>query len=131
MSLYHVSCSCGQVRLDIDAEPIRLSVCHCHECQKRTGSAFGYQARFAESAVRVTGPTQSYSRTGDSGGQVSQRFCPHCGTTVLLAPEALKGFVAVPAGLFTQTPLPAPTVSVYEARQHGWVAFDTELEHME
>ncbi len=39
-------CSCGQVKLVVDGEPVRIAVCHCYSCQLRTGSALGVQARF-------------------------------------------------------------------------------------
>jgi hypothetical protein len=31
---------------------VRVSICHCFACQKRTGSAFGYQARFPREQIR-------------------------------------------------------------------------------
>lgn len=40
------SCNCGQLSLSVSGDPIRVSVCHCNACQKRTGSAFGVQARY-------------------------------------------------------------------------------------
>jgi len=36
-------------------EPIRVSICHCLACQRRTGSVFGAQARFPQEAVTVSG----------------------------------------------------------------------------
>jgi len=30
----------------VEGEPVRVSVCHCLECQRRTGIAFSVQARF-------------------------------------------------------------------------------------
>jgi hypothetical protein len=42
------SCSCGQLRVTVSGEPVRVSICHCFACQQRTGSSYGYQARFPE-----------------------------------------------------------------------------------
>ena len=39
------SCVCEQFRIELDGPPIRLSICHCFACQKRTGSAFGEQGK--------------------------------------------------------------------------------------
>ena len=47
------SCSCEQLRLSAEGEPVRISVCHCLACQRRTGSAFGFQARFEAGWVRL------------------------------------------------------------------------------
>ena len=45
MTTRHARCSCGQLEAETTAEPLRVSVCHCHACQLRTGSVFGAQAR--------------------------------------------------------------------------------------
>lgn len=36
MTTRQASCSCGQLRLTCAGEPVRISVCHCLECQRRT-----------------------------------------------------------------------------------------------
>src|SRR5215472_6995201 len=36
-------CNCGEVRYRITRQPLTVYVCHCHLCQKRTGSAFSMQ----------------------------------------------------------------------------------------
>jgi Glutathione-dependent formaldehyde-activating enzyme len=60
-------CACGQLRAEADGEPIRVSVCHCLACQRRTGSAFGAQARFARDRVRVSGEAREFVRFADPG----------------------------------------------------------------
>ena len=49
------SCSCGQLSATTTGAPVRISICHCLACQRRTGSVFGMQARFPEAAVTVQG----------------------------------------------------------------------------
>jgi hypothetical protein len=41
------TCSCGQLHLTIEGEPSRIAMCHCLECQRRTGAVISNQARFA------------------------------------------------------------------------------------
>ena len=122
------TCSCGQLEVTVSAEPVRVSVCHCHECQKRTGSAFGAQARFAEGDVSVSGKTTQWTRTAESGNRITFQFCPVCGSTVLYTLEAQPGVVAVALGAFAGQTLPAPAYTVYEARQHPWVEVKGEIE---
>ncbi len=47
MAEHHASCSCGQLTLVARGDPIRVSMCHCLACRRRTGSTYGAQARFA------------------------------------------------------------------------------------
>jgi hypothetical protein len=35
--------SCGQLTARVTGVPVRVSVCHCLACQRRTGSVFGAQ----------------------------------------------------------------------------------------
>lgn len=99
-------------------------MCHCLECQKRTGSIFGVQARYKEEDVLISGEARLFERSGDSGGKISFYFCPQCGSTVYWQPEALKGFWSVAVGAFADSDFPPPTVSVYhETRHHKWAHF--------
>jgi hypothetical protein len=43
-------------------------MCHCLACQRRTGSAFGTQARWPKDRVSVTGRYSEYVRVADEGG---------------------------------------------------------------
>jgi len=125
------ACACQQVIVRTSGEPVRISVCHCLDCQRRTGSAFGAQARFALEAVEVVGETRQYTRLADSGNRVTFRFCPNCGSTVCYQLEAVPGVVAVPLGAFADPAFPGPKVSVYEARKHAWVGLADDIEHIQ
>lgn len=131
MTIRHASCSCGKLALVARSEPVRISVCHCLACQRRTGSAFGAQARFPSVAVEVSGPSTAYRRIADSGNAITFHFCPHCGSTVYYAPEAEPGVIAVPLGAFADPDFPRPRVSVYESRRHGWVGLPDDIEHLD
>ena len=130
-SVREASCSCGQLRVTTTGEPVRVSVCHCFDCQKRTGSAFGAQARFPSDAVTHAGRAQEYVRTADSGNKITFSFCPDCGGTVFYQLDKLPGFTAVALGCFAQHALPEPTISIYEARRHGWVTLPESCERMD
>jgi len=114
------SCSCGQLRVTCEGEPVRVSICHCLECQKRTGSVFATQARFSHERVTIAGRAAQWTRLGDSGQPTTFQFCPLCGSTVYWEPAGAPGFVAVAVGMFADPGFPQPIVSVYEERQHPW-----------
>ena len=116
------SCSCGQLTLTAEGDPIRISMCHCLACQRRTGSAFGIQARFPADRVRVAGRSTEYVRISDEGDERTFRFCPDCGATVFWPLAAVPDAIAVPIGAFADPGFPPPTVSVYGVRRHPWVS---------
>lgn len=129
MTTHHAACSCNQLTLAAEGEPVRISMCHCLACQRRTGSAFGIQARFPRDKVSIEGRSTQYVRAGDSGNKVTFHFCPDCGATVYYCIEDLPDVIAVPIGAFADPSFPAPRVSVYESRRHAWVATPPDAEH--
>ena len=124
------SCSCGQLQAHVTSDPIRVSVCHCLACQRRTGSAFGVQARFASNAVTVTGTAKEYVRVGDEGSRITFRFCPVCGSTVFYTIDRLQDAIAIPVGSFADSPCPSPTFSIYAQRRPGWVSMPAGVERI-
>jgi hypothetical protein len=124
------SCSCGQLSAVTSAEPVRVSVCHCLACQRRTGSVFGAQARFPAASVAITGPSKQFVRIGDGGGRAVFNFCPTCGATVYYTIEGREEHVAIPVGAFADPAFPGPAFSVYEERMHSWVHMPKDIEHM-
>lgn len=100
---------------------MRVSVCHCEECQKRSGSAFAIQARWPTDDVSITGTHKTWERIADSGHKATYEFCPDCGSTMAFIIEGWPGVVAVPVGAFADTDFPAPAFSVYEHRKHHWI----------
>lgn len=131
MNTRTASCSCGQLTLTTSTEPVRVSICHCLACQRRTGSVFGAQARFQRNSVTISGESSDYVRVGDEGSKVVFSFCPKCGATVHYSVEGYdEENIAVPVGAFADPGFPAPTISVYEERMHAWVGLPAGAEHM-
>jgi len=125
------ACSCGQLTLAAKGEPIRISVCHCLACQRRTGSVFGAQARFARDQVDIEGRSTPYVRVGDSGNRATFHFCPTCGSTVYYMLDGIPDAIAVPVGAFADPTFPAPKISIYEARRHAWAGVPEDAEHLD
>lgn len=130
MSTRLASCSCGQLSARVSGDPVRVSICHCLACQRRTGSVFGQQARFPRENVTIAGQSTGYARVGDEGTRATFHFCPHCGATVYYEAEGQEEWLAIPVGAFADPGFPAPTVSVYEERMHGWVVPPAGAEHI-
>jgi hypothetical protein len=114
------SCSCGQLRVQVEGEPRGVGICHCLACQQRTGSVFATMASFA-APFEVFGAATEYVRTGDEGAKFIFRFCPTCGSTVFHSEEGRNDTVSVAVGAFADPGFPAPRISIYDSRRHPWV----------
>jgi hypothetical protein len=130
MEARDAACSCGQLRIEAAGDPIRISVCHCLACQRRTGSVFAAQARFTAAQVRVFGRFSNYVRVSDENGEERAfHFCPDCGATVFYTCSDAPEVIAVPVGAFADPCFPPPTISVFESRRHPWVIPPDAAEH--
>jgi hypothetical protein len=131
MTIRQASCSCGKLTVTTEGEPVRVSICHCPACQRRTGSVFDVQARFPSDRVTIAGASKVYVRTADSGNQIEFHFCPDCGATVYYRYGDIPDVVAVPVGGFADAAFPPPRVSVYESTRHPWAALPKDIEHLD
>ena len=119
------TCSCGSLRAICRGEPVRVSVCHCLDCKRRSGSAFAYNATFPEDQVETSGTSNSFTRSSDEGYWGRFNFCPSCGSTVCYEIERRPSMITVPVGAFADPAFPEPTVSVYGERRHPWLRIET------
>ena len=124
------ACSCGQLAARVTGDPVRVSICHCLACQRRTGGPFSEQAKFRREQVVPSGVSSEYVRVGDEGTRAKFHFCPTCGSTVYYEPQAQPEFVVIPVGAFADPGFPPPQLSVYEERMHGWVVPPPDAEHI-
>jgi hypothetical protein len=122
MTMRRAACSCGQLHLTCEGEPVRISICHCLECQRRTGAAFGYQAQFEHRQITsISGDTREFKRSSDSGRSVTFRFCPVCGSTVYWQAERYPELISVAVGSFADPAFAAPAYAVWERSRHDWL----------
>ena len=127
MTEHIASCRCGQLRATVTGEPIRVSVCHCLNCKKRSGSAFAVQARWPSDQVRIQGQSKTHKKVSDSGNWAVFHFCPECGSDVYYQNDGpavdakLAGAMAIPLGAFDDPYFLSPRFSVWENRKHDWV----------
>jgi hypothetical protein len=116
------SCQCGKLTAEVaDGAEAMTILCHCLDCQRRTGSPFGTIAYFPREAVTVSGTPSEYTRTGDSGQTLTRGFCPECGAAVYVKASRLPEITGVPVGAFADPTFAQPIRSVYEQSKHEWV----------
>jgi hypothetical protein len=118
-------CCCGACAIQVQGEPTINGLCHCRDCQRRTGSAFGWSAYFPNHAVTATiGAFRTYSPPGKAPGSgetwQERIFCGKCGTTLSWRSSDFEGLTGIAGGCFT-TPLPEPTITVGNETRCAWV----------
>jgi hypothetical protein len=113
-------CLCGAVRYSADAEPAIILVCHCRDCQKFTGSAFGLLIGLPQTAVKIQGELKTFTSTGDSGKPIVRRFCPTCGSSIAEEPANQPGLTIINGGALDDPTSITPTTEIYCDRALPW-----------
>ena len=81
-------------------------MCHCLECQRRTGAVISDPARFRLEQVSFAGKTNAWTRTAESGNTLTFHFCPTCGSTVYSENDSFPGYVTIAIGNFADPKFP-------------------------
>lgn len=86
-------CLCGGVRYEIDGPLAPVQLCHCGQCRKAQGSAFGANLPVAAAAFRLV-RGQDLLREYRASPAKRRVFCGTCGSPLFSArddtPEALR-----------------------------------------
>ncbi len=76
---FHGGCNCGAVRYIITRPILTAYICHCHLCQKRTGSAFSMSVVVsAEGFDLVQGEPVRMERQTAQDTRTVAHVCPAC-----------------------------------------------------
>lgn len=125
------SCACNSLTLTATGDPTGVYACGCLNCQRATGTAFAWRARFAKTAIRLDGEHRAWRRDGSGGRWVEQTFCPTCGTMLLMSAEAMPDHVVVSAGCFADPAFTAPATFYYSRHRPAWYALDEGMRMVE
>jgi hypothetical protein len=120
-------CLCGKIRYSSEAAPKFVSLCHCRDCQKFTGSAFAAVIALPKAALTLTGTLKGFAKRGDSGKPIERFFCPDCGTSLMDEAEVVPGLVMIFAGTLDDPRWVTPTSQIYCASAQPWLRFDPAL----
>ncbi len=121
-------CSCGSISAMVSAEPSFTVLCHCIECQRRTGSPFGVLAYFRREDVLLEGASKSYKRKVEGAERtVTDYFCPNCGSTVYCTLDLRPQHIGIAVGNFADPTVGRPVRSVWTRHKHEWVTLPPDI----
>lgn len=132
MPVFKGGCQCGAIRYEVVGAPRRLVVCHCTDCQRQSGSAFGMTMVVNEEDFRLKkGGLKTYSSKSDAGRAKLGAFCPACGTRIYHKPEWRKGTVSVKPGTLDDTRWLKPETHLWTSSKQPWVIIPNGVETYE
>lgn len=116
-------CCCGQLTIEVSGEPEMHGICHCDNCKKRTGSAFGVSTYFKNTqVVGKSGKANCYALYNAEQNHDQERFfCSVCGTTVFWLVSTMPHLTGIAGGCFVKSPLTEPTYSANQSNKCSWL----------
>lgn len=119
---YTGGCQCGIIRYEIVGTPKKLVVCHCTDCQRQSGSAFGMTLAVNEADFQLTqGEPKFFGSKSAAGRAKLGAFCPECGTRIYHKPEWRKKTVSVKPGTLDDTGWLKPDMHLWTNSKQSWV----------
>lgn len=124
-------CRCGEVRYSIAAKTTPpVYACHCHQCQKWSGSAFSLQVLISEDALTVTGPVVIYERVTEDRTS-TQRICGACHSRIYNTNTRRPGIAVVRAGTLDETETLECKAHIFTAYKQGWITLPDAIPQWE
>lgn len=125
-------CLCGAVRYSFEGEVGAAGYCHCADCRRISGSAFGISVPVASAGFTITrGTPKAYTKPGDSGRLVTRYFCPDCGAPIYTQPPLHPDRVYIKAGSLDDPSAVKPNRQAWTASKVDWAEIDPDIESSE
>jgi hypothetical protein len=118
---------CGAIRYECSAAPLFTANCHCHDCQRATGSAYASVFFVPRSTVKITGEVKYYESKGDSGNSIRRGFCPTCGSRLFGLPAVMPENMGIMAGSLDNSSEHKPAIDIYTSSAQPWDYMNPEV----
>lgn len=116
-------CFCGHITYQAAVDPGRVYICHCTDCQRRSGAAYGVVVGVSGGQFRLlSGTLKTFDKVADSGNVRAPAFCPECGTRIhATTPGNPDGFMGLRLGTVNERDQLKPVAQAFCDSAQGWV----------
>lgn len=123
------SCLCGTVKYRLEGPAELINHCHCTNCRKAHGTAFGsFLHAAADGFAWLSGAdVLTTYRSSELGFRA---FCSVCGSSMPMVHEA-AGRVIIPAGTLDDDPGLKPAVHFFVRSKAPWYEITDSLEQFD
>ena len=116
--------SCGAIKIEGEADPEKVQICHCTDCQTSTGTAFRISIPVPGTTFKMTGQPNIYVKTtADSGKPRLQAFCGTCASPIYSTTpgEGVQPSYTVRVGILRQRDQLVPRRQNWFRSARSWV----------
>ena len=117
-------CRCGASRYTVATDELPpVYACHCHICQRWSGSAFSLQALIREDQLTVVGPIVIYEKVTDDRTS-TQRICGECHSRLYNTNTRRPGVAVLRAGTLDRSEELECRAHIFTNYRQRWVTLD-------
>jgi hypothetical protein len=123
-------CHCGDVAYEAEINPSNVTICHCTDCQRMSGTPFRTVVPTRAEDFKLTrGELKIYIKRAESGAERPQAFCARCGTHIYATGVGdAAAVLGLRAGTSAQADALVPKREVWRRSALHWVG-DLGVEH--
>ena len=120
-------CSCGEIRYLVTRPFLTVYICHCHRCQKRTGSAFSMSAVIAAEGLQIVeGELLPTARRLEGGETNLSWVCPTCYTRTHTRREGRRT-INLRVGTLDETDKITPVAQIWTESAQPWAVVADDI----
>ena len=117
----HGRCHCGSISFTAEADPSKVMVCHCTDCQTMSGAPFRAVIPVPAQGFVLTGSPKVYIKTAQSGNRRAQAFCCECGTPLYATSPEAPAIYGIRLGCVAERAQLRPAKQVWTASAMPWI----------
>ena len=120
-------CECRKVSFKVNGEMNQLSHCHCSQCRRLHGAAYGSYACVLKSEFQYLTGSNEVKNYASSAG-LTRVFCPHCGSNIMAIIKTEPTQLYLAMGLINGEPIiPDDHHHIYVGSKANWHSITDDL----
>lgn len=124
------SCLCSGVTFEIDGQIENIVNCHCRQCRKAQGSAFGTNGFVKATEFSIKSGDDLIKSYESSPGK-RRFFCTTCGSPLFSRRDNLPDKIRVRLAILDGEIIEKPTAHIFAASKAEWYNIEDDLPQYE
>ena len=121
-------CQCGTVRFELRDRPLFTHACHCLDCRRRSGSAFGMTTFVLRNDLKFTQGELVHKPTSP---RTTVYRCAACNTTLYSSSVLHPSTLTLRGGTFDDPNFVEPGAHIWVKRKHHWIVIPEGVQQFE
>jgi hypothetical protein len=123
-------CLCGEVRYEIQGDIGPIVLCHCSQCRRAQGSAFGANAEVGARDFAVVAGATNIKEFESSPGK-RRAFCGVCGSPLYSRRDDRRDVIRLRVGTLETETASRPSAHIYATSKADWFEIHDALPRYE